>query len=34
MEILKRIKKSSHDLKRTLSEKEFKQIVKEAKAGK
>ncbi|MDP1992615.1 MAG: hypothetical protein Q8K00_16525, partial [Syntrophales bacterium] len=34
MEILKRIKRQSHDLRRTLTEKEFKQIVKEVKAGK
>ncbi len=34
MEILKRIKKSSHDLRRVLTEKEFKEIVKQVKAGK
>ena len=34
MEILKRIKRRSHDLSRTLTEKEFKEIVKEVKAGK
>jgi hypothetical protein len=34
MEILKRIKRQSHDLRRTLTEKEFKQIVKEVKTGK
>jgi isopropylmalate/homocitrate/citramalate synthase len=34
MEILKRIKKRSHDLRRLLDEKEFKEIVKQVKAGK
>ena len=34
MEILKRIKRRSHDLRRVLTEKEFKEIVKEVKAGK
>jgi isopropylmalate/homocitrate/citramalate synthase len=34
MEILKRIKRRSHDLRRVLTEKEFRQIVREVKAGK
>ena len=34
MEILKRIKRKSHDLRRTLTEKEIKEIVKQVKAGK
>ena len=34
MEILKRIKRRSHDLRRVLTEKEFKEIVKEVKSGK
>jgi isopropylmalate/homocitrate/citramalate synthase len=34
MEVLKRIKKRSHDLRRLLDEKEFKEIVKQVKAGK
>jgi isopropylmalate/homocitrate/citramalate synthase len=34
MEILKRIKRRSHDLRRVLTEKEFKEIVKEVKAAK
>ncbi|MFH2075279.1 MAG: pyruvate carboxyltransferase [Pseudomonadota bacterium] len=34
MEILKRIKRRSHDLRRVITEKEFKEIVKEVKAGK
>ena len=34
MEILNRIKRRSHDLRRVLTEKEFKEIVKEVKAGK
>ena len=34
MEILSRIKKRSHDLKRTLSENEFKAIVEQVTSGK
>jgi isopropylmalate/homocitrate/citramalate synthase len=34
MDILNRIKQRSHDLKRTLTEQEFKEIVEQAKAGK
>ncbi len=34
MEILKRIKRRSHDLRRVLTEKEFRAIVREVKAGK
>ncbi len=34
MEILKRIKRRSHDLRRVLTEKEFREIVREVKAGK
>jgi len=34
MEVLKRVKRRSHDLRRLLDEKEFKEIVKQVKAGK
>jgi isopropylmalate/homocitrate/citramalate synthase len=34
MEILAQVKRSSHDLKRSLTEKEFKEIVEQTKAGK
>ena len=34
MEILKRIKRRSHDLRRVITEKEFREIVREVKAGK
>ncbi len=34
MPVLNQVKLKSHDLKRTLTEKEFKEIVKRVKAGK
>jgi len=34
MEVLNRIKRRSHDLKRVLTEQEFKEIVEQVKAGK